>query len=253
VRLTVVGCSGSVPAPDAACSCYLVEADGYRLLLDLGNGALGPLQRHLRPADVDAVLLSHLHQDHCADLGCLYVARAYDPTAPKDRPPTLVLGPAGVEAIVPSNVTSPDGVRRQLDIRTLTAGTIELGGLRVTAARVDHPVEAYGFRVEHAGGAFAYTGDSGPCDALDRLAAGVDLLLAEAAFDDDWDAPAHVHLTGGQAGALAARGGAGRLVLTHLPPWISAARATAAARAAYQGPIDVAEPGHGYEIGQPSR
>ena len=68
MRLTVVGCSGSVPGPDSAASSYLVEQDGFRLLLDLGSGAFGALQRHLDPAEVDAVVLSHLHPDHCFDL-----------------------------------------------------------------------------------------------------------------------------------------------------------------------------------------
>ena len=68
MRLTVVGCSGSFPGPGSPASCYLVEADGFRVLLDLGNGALGALQRHLQARDIDAVLLSHLHADHCIDL-----------------------------------------------------------------------------------------------------------------------------------------------------------------------------------------
>src|SRR5690606_10081583 len=68
MKLTVVGCSGSFPSPDSACSSYLVEADGYRLLLDMGNGALGALQRHCGLYDLDAVALSHLHADHCIDM-----------------------------------------------------------------------------------------------------------------------------------------------------------------------------------------
>src|SRR6476659_2063322 len=67
-RLTIVGCSGSAPGPDSASSCYLVECDGYRLLLDLGTGAVGPLQRHLPVTDVDSVFVTHGHNDHCRDL-----------------------------------------------------------------------------------------------------------------------------------------------------------------------------------------
>ena len=75
MRVTVIGCSGSVPGPASPASCYLVEADDdggrtWRVVLDLGNGALGPLQRHLDPTTLDAVLLSHLHHDH-AELGSL--------------------------------------------------------------------------------------------------------------------------------------------------------------------------------------
>ncbi|MDQ1641319.1 MAG: hypothetical protein QOJ90_670, partial [Actinomycetota bacterium] len=79
MRLTVIGCSGSFPGPDSPASCYLVEADGFRVVVDLGNGALGPLQRHCAIGDIDAVLLSHLHPDHVMDVLSLYVARSYDP------------------------------------------------------------------------------------------------------------------------------------------------------------------------------
>ncbi|MGL5909281.1 MAG: MBL fold metallo-hydrolase, partial [Phycicoccus sp.] len=99
MRLTVVGCSGSYPGPESPASCYLVQHtddDGHTwsVLLDLGNGAFGPLQRHLDPSDVDALFLSHLHPDHCVDLLGLYVHRRYRPGGP--LPHRLrVFGPSG--------------------------------------------------------------------------------------------------------------------------------------------------------------
>jgi hypothetical protein len=90
MRLTVVGCSGSVPSVDSPASCYLVEADDgqrpWRVLLDLGSGALGPLQQHVDPTRLDAVLLSHLHADHCLDLCGLYVMLKYAPQAGTPEP-----------------------------------------------------------------------------------------------------------------------------------------------------------------------
>ena len=72
MRVTVIGCSGSFAGPDSPASSYLVqhEVDGrtWNLLLDLGSGALGALQRHMSPDDIDAVVLSNLHHDHCVDL-----------------------------------------------------------------------------------------------------------------------------------------------------------------------------------------
>src|SRR6476646_9466161 len=68
MRLTMVGCSGSMPGPHSAASCYLLEADGFRLVVDLGNGAVGALQRYTALNQVDAVALSHLHADPCLDL-----------------------------------------------------------------------------------------------------------------------------------------------------------------------------------------
>ena len=86
VKLTVVGCSGSYPGPDSPASCYLVEAESdgriWRILLDLGNGALGALQKYVDPLVIDAVLVSHLHPDHCIDLCGYYVLRRYHPAGP---------------------------------------------------------------------------------------------------------------------------------------------------------------------------
>ena len=77
MKLTVVGCSGSGPGPKSPASCYLVEHDGFRLLLDLGNGAFGPLQSYVDPAAIDAVFLSHLHADHCLDIAPFVVWHRY--------------------------------------------------------------------------------------------------------------------------------------------------------------------------------
>ncbi|HET7430919.1 MAG TPA: MBL fold metallo-hydrolase, partial [Nocardioides sp.] len=97
MRLTVVGCSGSFPGPQAAASCYLVEADHdgrtWRILLDLGSGAYGSLQRYADPLSIDAVFLSHLHADHCLDLTGYYVVRRYHPAGHQPRIP--VWGPEG--------------------------------------------------------------------------------------------------------------------------------------------------------------
>src|SRR5579862_4913036 len=91
--LTIVGCSGSFPGPDSPASCYLVEAEGFRLLVDLGNGALGPLQRYAGLDQIYAICLSHLHADHCLDMCAYQVFRTYRPEGP--LPPIPVYGPAG--------------------------------------------------------------------------------------------------------------------------------------------------------------
>jgi ribonuclease BN (tRNA processing enzyme) len=82
VRLTIVGCSGSFPGPDSPASSYLVEAEGFRLLIDLGSGALGALQRYASLYEIDAVCVSHLHADHCLDLCDFSVARRFAPDGP---------------------------------------------------------------------------------------------------------------------------------------------------------------------------
>ncbi|OIV37404.1 MBL fold metallo-hydrolase [Mangrovactinospora gilvigrisea] len=249
MRLTIVGSAGSYPSPESACSCYLVEADGFRLVMDLGNGALGALQRYASLYEIDAVLLTHLHADHCLDMTSYFVARNYRHGGCPELLP--VYGPSGTAERLSRAYGMPQepGLDTVFDFRTVRGGeSFRVGPFTVVPERVAHPVEAYGFRVEHGGVALAYSGDTGPCDGLERLADGADLLLAEASFLDGRDSTPDLHLNGREAGETAARGAAKRLVLTHIPVWTDPGVNRVAAEAAYPGPVDVAVPGDVYEI-----
>lgn len=204
MRLTIVGCSGSVPGPEAACSCYLVEQDGFRLLLDLGTGAAGPLQRYAGPAEIDAVVLSHIHGDHWSDLPHLGYLR----TRSAPARPLPVTGPSDLPTVLRTN---PDVFAAAV----ATPGVRGIGPFSVRMAAVEHEKECWATRLDDA---LCYTGDTAPCAALDDLAAGCGLLLAEASGLDS-GGPLPGHLTAGDAGRLAARAGAALLVLTHLRPW----------------------------------
>jgi ribonuclease BN (tRNA processing enzyme) len=243
-----------------------VEHDGFRLVLDFGSGALGELQRYGSIYTVDAVVLSHLHPDHCIDMCGYYVARKYAPEG-EDRPTGLlpVWGPAGTRRRVAEAYDTEahecDAVFTFHDLVPSGAGgaggagapgaphSFELGPFTVTVTLVDHPVEAYAIRLDAGGRSLVYSGDTGPCEALNHLAEGCDLLLAEASFQEPRDdALIGVHLNGRQAGEAAAAAGAGRLVLTHIPPWTDAGLNLAAAKAAYPGVVDLARPGAEYRV-----
>lgn len=250
MKVTVIGCSGSFPGPGNPASCYLVEADGFRVLLDLGNGAVGALQAYCTVGDIDAVLITHLHPDHCMDLLPLYVARTYDPH--RGYPVIPVLAPAGAATHLARAYgrTEPPGLTGCFDFVEWSGGRHEVGPLSVTVAPMAHPVPAWGIRVEHAGRTLAYSGDTGPCAGLVEIARDADLALFESSFEQGRDdaAPPDLHLTGGEAGEHAARAGVRRLVLTHLPPWNDPDRSLAAARASYSGPVELAHPGATYEL-----
>lgn len=243
MRLTVIGCSGSFPGPESPASCYLIEADGFRMVLELGNGALGALQRYTDIYDIDAVCISHAHADHCLDLCPYWVARKYGPEGPKPLLP--VYGPDGfAERMARAYDLEPEpGMREIFDFVTLEPGVREIGPFRVTTAEMNHVVPTHGFRVEFGGRAIAYSADTGPTDALVELACGADLLLCEASFVDRPDLPGDVHLTGAQAAGHAARAGVRRLVLTHFVPWNNTDRIVAEARPHFDGPLDTAYPG----------
>jgi len=246
MRLTVLGCAGSFPGPDSPCSSYLVEAEGFRLLVDIGAGSLSALQRYATLTSVDAIVLSHLHADHIFDACNYVVVRRYAPDGP--YPVLPVYGPAGTAArLVAAYGEGPlDDVYEFHDLRP---GTLHIGPFSLTVDRVNHPVETYGMRIEHDGRVLAYSGDTAPCDALVRLAKGADLFLCEASYPDGEENPPDLHLTGRDAGEVATKAGAARLVLTHLvPAWCSEANVFESASAAFAGPLEVARSGARYEI-----
>jgi ribonuclease BN (tRNA processing enzyme) len=251
MRLVVIGCSGSFAGPDAAASCYLLEADDvdgrtWRILLDLGSGALGPLQRFGTAESLDGVFFSHLHPDHCLDLCGLYVLRKYHPQGPLPRIP--VWGPSGVEARMAQayDLAAP-GMDAEFEFHEY-GGPIELGPFTVVPVPVEHPVPAYGFRVTAGGRTLAYTGDTGLCGALDELAQDVDVLLAEASFRDGAGNPEGLHLTGRQVGEIAARNGVPRVVLTHVPPWYHVGDMMTEAAQVYDGHLNADAPGATYRV-----
>jgi ribonuclease BN (tRNA processing enzyme) len=248
MRLTVVGCAGSFPGPASPASSYLLEAEGFRLVLDMGNGSLGVLQRHIGLFDVDAICLSHLHADHCIDLYSYQIARQYAPEGPLS--PIPVYGPTGTaERIDMIHGPGGDGeLAGRFTYATLTPGTLEIGPFRVTTDHMNHPVETFGFRVEQGGRTITYSADTGETGSLVRLARDADVLLAEASFLEGPDNPPDLHLTGLQAGEHAARADAGRLVLTHLVVWNSPVRSVEEAISAYDGTVTTASTGTVIEL-----
>jgi ribonuclease BN (tRNA processing enzyme) len=248
VRLTVVGCSGSYPGPGGPASCYLVEQDGFRILLDLGNGAFGALQRHLDPGQVDAIVLSHLHADHCLDVCPYVVYRRYHPAGPLPRIP--LLGPQGTHDRL-ALAYDPDargGLHDAFEFAAVRPGNWELGPFRLRFGRVNHPVETHAIRVEAAGAVLTYSGDTGPSETLVRLAEGSSALLCEASFPDVPGLPPDLHLTGREAGEHAEKAGVGRLLATHVPPWTDPARVAGEAADAFGGPTELVLPDASYDI-----
>ena len=275
MRLVPLGVSGSFPGPATPASSYLVhvsaaeaaaaghQARDWNVLLDLGNGAFGALQRHMDPMALDAVSISHLHPDHCADLSGLYVYLRYHPRHGSlrtgRRPKRLtVYGPADVarHLALSSGLSAGETMENDFDFQSWAEHElVEVGPLTIEPHRVFHPVETYGVRVtgpSSSGGTatLAYTGDTDACPSVVELARDVDLLLSEAAFLEGRDDVVErgIHLTGRRAGQVATDAGARRLLLTHLPVWNDPADTLAEARGSYAGPVEIAEPGKIYEL-----
>jgi ribonuclease BN (tRNA processing enzyme) len=226
MRLTVIGCSGSVPGPDSVCSSYLVEHDGFRLLLDVGTGATGPLSRHVPPGELDAIFISHVHGDHAGDLRNVWYHK--DRFAP-DRPPIPVYAPDSLPEWEFDHHAS---------FAKMSLPTDHIGPLGVRPARVRHIEPTWAIRIEDK---LCYTADTSPCSELEELADGCEVILAGAArFDADVQQGGH--LSAGDAGRLAAGAGARLLVVTHVRPWHDADAILDEAAAYASCPVVLATP-----------
>ncbi|MEY5144875.1 MAG: hypothetical protein RL745_242, partial [Actinomycetota bacterium] len=217
-----------------------------------------------RTWDIDAFFISHAHADHCLDLLPLYVLLKHAPVdrgGLGERGPIPVYGPRELpERLVSAYSTAGDNDFRQcFDFRPLPDGgaTVPIGDLSVSASRVAHPGESYALRFESAGSSLVYSGDTGECDALLKLARDADTALFEASFVEpaatEPALPANLHMTGRQAGDTARRAGVRQLIITHLVEWNRVDgrhdREQREAAVAFGKEVEVAQLGRTFTIG----
>ncbi len=244
MKLTILGCSGSYPGPGSACSSYLVRGGGRNVVLDMGSGSLSNLQLHIDIGDVDAVVLTHRHPDHWADLTGLRVAWKY--ALGREGLPVYGTG----ETLALADAVC-DGVEPTFDWHLLEEGAaFAIGELAVTFAMTEHYVETYAVRVDDRGSgrSFAYSADTGPGWSFSSLGPGVHTALCEATYPTDEEAEGIMHLSAGRAGEMARLAGVERLILTHLLPGTDAEAHRRAAAAAFGAPVEVAELNATFEL-----
>jgi ribonuclease BN (tRNA processing enzyme) len=250
MRLQVLGGCGGWPAAGQACSGYLLEHDGYRALVDPGYATLPRLLELVGAEDVDVVLVSHGHADHCADLHPLLRARALrdDPLPPL---PIHAL-PGALHRVLA--LDRPGMLDDAFQLIPFEAGdSFSAGPFEVSSWALPHFLPNAGLRIAFGGRVLAYTGDTGPSRALVELARNADVYLAEATFPDKVPRDSERHLSSARyAGQVAARSDVGRLVLTHLWPGTNPSEAEEQAGRAFAGEILVARAGLVVDLERPS-
>lgn len=239
--LHVLGCAPACGNPGDACSGYLVRAGGSRILLDCGPGVLASLLAR-DAAPLDAIVLSHLHFDHVADLVPLGFAHEFG-LASDWKPPALYAPPGGADRLTALCEASGHG-GDHLQACGLTVdeyapdATLVVGDAQLRFRELMHPGTSHGIRVEAGGGALVYSGDTAATPALGEFAANADVLLTEATALPSSD----VHLPAGEAGRIAREAGCKALVLTHLDVRERTA-ALRQARETFDAPVQAAVPG----------
>lgn len=229
MKLTVIGCAGSFPSATSSGSCYVLEHEGWRLLLDIGNGALMGLQRHLDlcyESSLLGVVISHHHSDHVADLEALRVLRQYGPQGPMTDLPVI---------------TSRSDLGKGLTVLPHKA-VQQLGPFTIRSVEMAHPVTCHAVRIDVAGKSVTYSGDTGINNRLVELAHNSDVALFEASWTHAPDRPTDLHMSGHEAGQVARRAQVTHLVLTHVVPGNRADLIESEAHAVFDGHITMAAP-----------
>ena len=250
MQITVLGKSPSFQDAGGACSGYLVEDEGVRVLLDCGSGVFAKLRERRDHLTVDAVVLSHLHADHFLDLVPFAYALTYGPRRPPGRP--RLHAPAGARETFRRVVGAwgnEDLIEAAFEIVEYSdADQLELGPLAVDFQAVPHFVPTWAIRVRAAGATFVFGADCAPNPELAGFATGADLLFLEATITAPEPEGPRGHLTPAEAGELARRARARRLALVHISDELDLDAARRSAEASFGGPVEVAVEGATYTV-----
>jgi ribonuclease BN (tRNA processing enzyme) len=247
LQLDVLGAGPAyTDRPGAVGASYLLRTATTSVVLDLGQGAFPRLAGELEPSSVDAIAVSHLHPDHFIDLVALrhYLRWQFDPVRH-----VRVIAPSGLAERLDALHDEPGFTAVSLDVEPIRLETISIGDLTLEAARVRHTADSHGFRIALGDGpGLVYSGDCGRAEDLDTLMHRGDTLLSEVSFGPGPVPHDAEHLDGPSVGRLAARNGAGRVLLTHLQMGFDRGATIGSVAAAYPGPVDLVEPGDRFTI-----
>ncbi|SFP74646.1 MBL fold metallo-hydrolase [Salibacterium halotolerans] len=214
MKVTVIGFWHAFPEAGEAASGYLIEEGDYKILIDCGSGVISQLQQYSDLGDIDAVIISHYHNDHVGDIGALHYFRLLQPViidAPQQ--PLTIYGhnedPAGFDNLsfqgtIPTEDYAPDQ-------------PLEIGPFTFTFFKTTHPVPCYAMRVQTETAVLFYSADTGFSTELAHAACGADLMIAESTAYKGGDGASFGHMTSEEAGQMAGLAKVPHLLLTHLP------------------------------------
>lgn len=240
MNITVLGCLGAYPYKGQGTSSYLLESEGFHLLIDAGSTTLVRLEEHLDPLALDAVILSHYHHDHIADLGVLQYYRQLYPVLT----PTPILPIYGHldDKVHFDELTMPNVSE---GIGYFEAEELKVGPFFITFMKTIHPVPCYAMRIVEAktGKILVFTGDSGYLESFVDFAKDADVFLADT-YLFEGNEHHHAHFTSKESGEIAQAAGVKKLVLTHLPQHgsLTELQAQAQKAAGEAIPVILAEP-----------
>lgn len=244
MKLTTIGFWGGYPKVNEASSGYLLEHKGFNLMIDFGSGVLSKMQNFLNPEQLDAVILSHYHPDHIADIGVLQHARLIQGFLGNRSMPLPIYG---------HNLEKEEFAK--LTYKDITKGipyepqnTFNIGPFHVQFLMTKHPVPCFAMRIEADGKTIVYTADTSFKEEMISFAKEADILLCECNFYSDQDGRNAGHMNSTDAGTLARSAKIKHLVLTHLPHYGELLNLRTEAANVFEGPITLAKYGETFLV-----
>ncbi|MDC3425601.1 MBL fold metallo-hydrolase [Aquibacillus sp. 3ASR75-11] len=238
MKLTVIGYWGAYPEAEAATSSYLLEKDGFSCLIDCGSGALSRLQLYKNVMDLDAVILSHYHNDHVADVGVLQYLLLVQNTLHQ------------TERILPIYGHRDDEQQFQSLSHQFTKGIsydpsnpLELGPFQFSFLKTIHPVPCYGMRITDGDQTIVYTADTSYQEEWIPFSQDTDLLITDCNFYESQDGTKAGHMNSREGATIAAKANVQQLLLSHLPHFGEHKQLINEAKAFYSGSVQLAYEG----------
>ncbi len=243
MKVTIIGCWGGFPKVGEATSGYLLQEDGFNLLVDCGSGVLSKVQSYISVEDLDAVILSHYHADHIADIGPLQFARLVKSHTDTILPQLPIYGHRfnetefkrlGYKAFTSAEEYNP-------------AMPLSAGPFRISFLQTKHAVPCYAMRIESGTHTVGYTADSSFQEEFFPFFHNADLLLCESNLYKGMDGASVGHMTSEEAGIVARESNVGKLILTHLPHFGELEKLVPEVKEQYRGDVVLAEEGFVWE------
>lgn len=244
MKIRPIGIWGGYPKANGATSSFLIEHDGFQCLIDCGSGVLASLQNYLPLENLDAVVISHYHADHIADIGSLQYSRLIQFYLGNPLPILPIYG----HIHDAENFMKLSHKERTIGVGISEEDIVQIGPFTASFCRTVHPVYCLAMKFTVADRSIVLTADTGWCDELVHFARGADLLISEANLYEKHVGMAEGHMGGSEAGKLAKLAGVEKLILTHLPLHGDTGDIAKAAAQQYDGALEIAEVGKVYEV-----
>jgi ribonuclease BN (tRNA processing enzyme) len=243
MKITIVGYWGAYPEQGEATSCYLLQTENYNILIDCGSGALSAVQKYIKLDDIDAIILSHYHWDHVADIFSYQYNTAISFNIGNRKKPLEIYGHKKDYMFDKLNYNEYC-ISKEIDEKTI----LNFNSLKVSFNWCKHSVPSLAMKFEENGTKVVFSGDTEYCEGIVEISKNADIFLCECSLYNEQYGKLKGHLTAGEAGKISQKSNVKTLVLTHLPHYGDIDELKEQSLKKFEGKIEMAYSGKVFEI-----